>query len=536
MASSLLISSLRSRRIRSRVLGVNLTQRVIGQPLAQNEGGGFLETAKSFLGIVGRGTLKVGGWLFKGLGFVGFGFRAILDVFWQSFDYIWNFNWNVTDAELDRGIANLKVRIAGQLGATAGNLVGYIACGVIPSIGILVINEPLGLYLLQQVGEEALDEFLSNIRILLRTSLYGLVQSAWITMFKNTRRAAKIATKDPDAPISRLGKRIFGEGFQQAIQQWGEEGSKPWSFAIEKERRRDEIKNPLAKEFWEEFDDEFADACRDASYVIADGLDSWALQQRMEEETRGGNQVAIEFLPNRELEDERMIVSGSEQEVRTQLITTMNTYEMIEHRDVGMYMGEQVRTHVRKRVPPLTLRVQLFNWPSPPFYRSDSDTRRVSCDVPGIKRNKLDWNTIKEAFGGNTGYLWGRFYTVVNLKDSDGHFAGQLKIYGGSKSEAERRIDRVLQLTEYEELTRTHGEEDESRTDNNNGKKYKASTRIYPAYMTIINAKKVAREELGQPSLQGTYKRSRDKILLYPNDKPANFEERINELLSNLPQ
>lgn len=536
MATNLFISGLRSRRLRSRVLGSGLTQRVIGQPLAEREEGGFLEVAKNFLGLVGRGTLKVGGWLFQGLGIIGLGLRGILDVFWASFDYIWTFNWNITDAELDRSIEYLKLRIAGQLGETAGNLVGYIVCGVIPSIGIMVLNEPLGLYLLQQVGEEALDEFLSNIRILLRTSLYGLVQSAWITMFKNTRRVAKRAVKDPDSAISQLGKRIFGSNFDTAIKQWGEEGSKPWSFAIQKERKRDEIKDPLEREFWEGADEGFADACRDASYVIADGLDAWAVEQRMQREREQGTQHAIEFLPNREIEDERMIVAGNEQEVRTQLITTMNTYEMIEHRDVGMYVGEPLRTHARKRVPPLTLRVNLFNWPTPPFRRSGFNSKRVYCDVPGIKRSKLDWNTIKEAFGGNTGYMWGRFYTVVQLKDSQGNYAGQLKIYGGSKAEAERRINRVLELTEYEELTKTHGEEDESRTNNNNGRKYKASTRIYPAYMTIINAQKVAREELGQPSLQGTYKRKRDKILLYPNSKPADFEETINRLLSNLPE
>lgn len=171
MTANILISGLRSRRVRSRVLGVNLTQRVIGQPLAQPNEPTLLDRTRGLLGIVGRGTLRVGGWLFGGLGFIGNGLRGILDAFWDGFDYIWNFNCNISDAELDRSIASLKLRIVGQLGATAGNLVGYVACGVVPSIGILAINEPLGLYLLQQVGEEALDEFLTNIRILLRTGV-----------------------------------------------------------------------------------------------------------------------------------------------------------------------------------------------------------------------------------------------------------------------------------------------------------------------------------------------------------------------------
>ncbi len=43
-ATNILITGLRSRRIRSRVLGANLTQRVIGQPLATQDEGGLLET------------------------------------------------------------------------------------------------------------------------------------------------------------------------------------------------------------------------------------------------------------------------------------------------------------------------------------------------------------------------------------------------------------------------------------------------------------------------------------------------------------
>ncbi len=396
MTASILISGLRSRRVRSRVLGVNLTQRVIGQPLAQPNEPTLLDRTRGLLGIVGRGTLRVGGWLFGGLGFIGNGLRGILDAFWDGFDYIWNFNWNVTDAELDRSIATLRLRIVGQLGATAGNLVGYVACGVIPSIGILAINEPLGLYLLQQVGEEALDEFLSNIRILLRTSLYGLVQSSWITMFKNTRRAAKVATKDPNSPFSRLGRRVFGSNFDTAIQEWGEAGSKPWSFAREKERKRDEIKDPLRREFWEEFDEEFGDACREASYVIVDGIDSWAAEQRMREQASQGVQETIEFIPNREAEDERIVVSGSQQEVRTQLMTTMATHNIMANRDVGMWVGEPLRHDMRRKQAGLTLRVQLFNWPSPPFYRSSDDAQRVTLTIPGVKRSKLDWAVIND--------------------------------------------------------------------------------------------------------------------------------------------
>ena len=421
------------------------------------------------------------------------------------------------------------------MGSTAGNLIGYVACGVIPSIGILAINEPLGLYLLQQVGEEALDEFLGNIRILLRTSLYGLVQSAWITLFKNTRRTAKIATKNPNSPVAKLGRRIFGKNFDTAIEKWGEEGSKPWSFAIEKERRRDEIKDPLQREFWEEFDDEFGDACRDASYVIADGIDAWSTQQRMQQESRNGSQQTIEFIPNREAPDERILVSGSEQEVRTQLMTTMATHEMIGNRDVGMWVGEPLRHDARRKPSPLTLRIQLFNWPSPPFFRTNDILQRVTITIPGIKKSRLDWQRIKETAGGNTGYMWGRFSAVAKLKNDQDEFTGQMQVYGGSESEAERRLKACLELSDYSIQTLTITEERREGIRATNRQQYKRSIRVYPAYCTLINSQKIQREDEGDVTLQGTYRRRRDKILLWVNDKPTDFETIINRLTSNIP-
>ena len=533
--ADLLISGLRSRRLRSRVLGPNLGSRIIGQP-QEEEGFNIVRFTGNVLNGLFQGATKVGGWIFKGVVGIGLSARAIVDVMINTFDYLYEFNWNVTDVELDRSIANLQLRLVGQLGATFGNLVGYLACGVIPSIGVMVFNEPLGLYLLKEVGEEALDELLDNVRLLLRQSLYGLLQASWITMFKSTRRVVKGVFKDPDSPQSRFAKRVFGNNFDHIIKTWGEEGSKPWSFAINAEARRDAIKDPFAQEFWEEYDDEFGDACRDALYVIGDGIDTWVLQQQLDQAQQEGLQHTVELTPNRQAEEERLILSGTETEIQTQMMAAMATHNLIDNRDVGMWVGEPLRWDMRNKPPRFAIRIQFFNNPTPPFYSGGETVREVTCTIPGIKRSKLDWETIKEACGGNNGYTWGRFLATANLENDQGEFAGKMMIYGGSENEAEKQLKRLLELSDYTIQTLSITEERREGKRANNRQLYKESTQVYPAYLTIINTEKVFREDQGDVTLQGTYKRRRDKILLWTPSKPPGFEEQIQELVRVTPQ
>lgn len=59
---------------------------------------------------------------------------------------------------------------------------------------------------------------------------------------------------------------------------------------------------------------------------------------------------------------------------------------------------------------------------------------------------------------------------------------------------------------------------------------YKETMRIYPAYFTILNSKKVLNGDIGVSTLTGTYKRRREQILLWPEQEPYDAQESINEL------
>lgn len=526
---NLAISSLRSRRTRSRVVGANQTMRRIGDIVDPNNpsGGGFLENVGNFLRPVG----SFAGWLLGGIGGVlQFSFTALWGIIVNTTAFIFNFNWNISDKDIDAQFQSIKLRIAGQLGGTVGNLLGFLACGVVPAVGIMSFNEILGYKLLLEVGEEALDEFLGNLRQLLRTILTGAAQGIAYTIFKGTRRAIKSYYKDPNSGQSRAMKDIFGNGFDKAVKGWGEEGSQPWSFNIAIENAIESIKDPLAQEFVEELWDEFLDGCVEAGYVIAGGLDNWFLEQQLAQQTLLGSDRVIEITPDREADEERIIIAGPEQLVRNQATQAMVTHSLLHNRDVGMWVGEQLRYDVLVKPSRISLRIQLYNSQFPPFYRTNDRTTEVQITIPGLTRAKMDWERIKLAAGGVNGYLWGRFQCVAKLKDDDDNYRGDLRIWGGSKAEAEQRLRACLELSEYKIVALSHHEQAREGIRERIREQYKETTRIYPAYCTILNTEKVISEALGQTELSGTYKRKRDRINLYPSSKPDDFEETVNRL------
>jgi hypothetical protein len=212
---SLVASNLRSRIIRESVTGGGGV-RTIGRPaLSDIVSNLFRDGAKVIL--------KVGGSILGFLGFLGFSFTRLVGVLISGINFLWNFNWNITDDSLDAQLNQLLLTITGQLGGTVGNLIGYSVCGVVPAAGLAVINKQLAYFILEQVGEELLDEFADNLRLLVYQSLDLFISYALNSAFKNTRRWIKQQTKNPDSAISIVGKQVFGDKFDDMVKAWGKE-------------------------------------------------------------------------------------------------------------------------------------------------------------------------------------------------------------------------------------------------------------------------------------------------------------------------
>ncbi len=105
-----------------------------------------------------------------------------------------------------------------------------------------------------------------------------------------------------------------------------------------------------------------------------------------------------------------------------------------------------------------------------------------------------------------------------------------MKVYGGSKNEAEQRLRTLQLLTDSRIVTLSSSEEEKEGVRANNKPLYKETTQVYPAYFTIIHQEKITTES-SFPTLTGNYRRSKYRIPLWTTTKPDDADEKIREAL-----
>jgi hypothetical protein len=266
-AADIVRSSLSSELARSQVgrAGVRVFRASL-QVREQSQGGNIItwlwNAGSQFLGLIGEA--------FK---LIGISFTALWSLIVASVQFVWNFNWNITDKELDQQLQNSFNVLASMLGGTLGNAFGYLACGVLPGAIIFSFNEPLGAYVLANVAEEFAEELIANINVLIRYCFISGVQALLMWAFKSIRKLIKSNVAFVEA--------VFGTKAAKAIQAWGEPNSKPWSFAKTVDDAVESIPNTAVRNFIEEFLEEAWEGCVEAGYVVANSLDSYIAQQKL---------------------------------------------------------------------------------------------------------------------------------------------------------------------------------------------------------------------------------------------------------------
>lgn len=515
------VSQLQSRyqRLRFGVSGV----RRIEAPL---EGGGGLSGGNFFQRIA-----NFVGWVTSGISSL---FRFTASGVWggmvQTTTFLWHFNWNASDSQLDAQLSGFRTQLAGYLGGTLGNLAGYYVCGILPASKMMVFNEALGARILEEVSEEAFDEFSQNLSLICQ-SAFNMATMALITnAYKNTRRVIKGIFENPDSPQSQALQGIFGDGINDAIASWGE-GNKPWTFAGAVDEKIESISDTSLQNFTEEFLEEAFDACVEAGYIVANGIDAWYAEQRLQREIVLGPQEGVEIYPNRESE-ERIVLAGREEILRPVITQVMAGNTLIENRDIGMFIGEPVREHLRRSPSKFSLKIVWARHPSPPWYRGGDTKALPAIEIPNVKRSKLDWETIKLAAGGENGRMWGRFWASAQLIDALGNTMRSPRIYAGSEEQAIDDLQLLLTLSNFDISTMGQGEEQRMGLKAPGQPRYKETTRIYPAYCTILHAEKILSENGTLSEASGTYKRQRFKLPLWTSTKPSDWDDVIAELLS----
>lgn len=238
-----------------------------------------------------RGTLQAFANLFT------FSWSKLWGMLVGGFQFLINFNWNATDAQLDGQIKQAEIGLAAARGRLAGQSLGYAICGLVPTATIAVFNEPMALYILKELGEEAAEEISASLANLITLQFKQQARSAFVNLYKNYRSLFRTGVEGIAQTLVDVGVLT-----QDTVANMFIKRNEPWSFASALSDSIESIADPAEQAYAEEFWDELQDSCIDAGYIVAGGIDGYMAQQRISNLSVFGRERIIEITPNRAID------------------------------------------------------------------------------------------------------------------------------------------------------------------------------------------------------------------------------------------
>jgi hypothetical protein len=495
----MILGDLASRRIRANSTGGMLIRTWNASAISTSGSGSLIET-------VFNGALRFGNFLISAISSaISFSFTKLWSWIVGGYLYIYNFDWQMSDTAIDKQIQGLWNSFGGVLGGAAGRTIGWISCGLVPAASIFTFNQSLGTHLLLEVGEQAIDEMLDAASEVINSGFRLGAQATFLWLYKDVRRALKDPTN------------IFGQGLRavmgnNTIDNWGTGES--WTIAKAVEKRIESIPNTFWRNFTEQMLEEGSEACIEAGYAVAGGIDAWLAQQAMQTNALLGIDRAVEITPDRSAPDERIVLAGAEGVLRPAIVQVMATHQMLANRDVGVLInGTPVDDTVTPGVQERSLIVEFREKLSPPWIMPDGKrARKRQIKVFSVKRG-LTWEEVKFAA---KQYTSGQ--RLVNARLTDGH---QMQCYASTETEGLQKIQELLKLSTAELLP--NGVRDSGYV-NPTARRRELPYLVYPS-KAVLTWKKRSPDQDGREDLAGQiWTEQRIAFDLWPDREPPGIE------------
>ena len=289
MAFQLVARSLASRTIRNAVASDGIRRLSVGALTSQgsDEGGllgAILDVGKRFAKFLIGGLWN----LFQKI--LSIDFSAIWSGIVQTSTFLWNFNWRVSDEELDNTIKNAFNSLGGHLGQFAGSAFGWFACGAVPGLAMFTFNEALALHVLENVGEQAFDELVSQASSVMYAAFNATIQAGFAWAYKNARN---LLLREDGLLDQAVAAGIINGSTASNFKKFAQE-EEPWSFALKMEEKIESIESTFWRNFAEGFAEGSAESCIEAGYVVANSIDSFLAQSKIANENALGAEALIE--------------------------------------------------------------------------------------------------------------------------------------------------------------------------------------------------------------------------------------------------
>lgn len=170
---------------------------------------------------------------------------------------ILNFDWNISDEQIDEQLNQAIQAFYSQVGEAAGVSVGWLVCGILPGAATFAINPSAAAMITASLTEEAGEEIWASINNCKQASTMAAANALIKQGYKNARRWVK----KPGSPMHDFLVKQVG---QERLDKWGEKDGKSWSIAKEIEERIEQVEDPWAKQATEEFVENFFESCGEA--------------------------------------------------------------------------------------------------------------------------------------------------------------------------------------------------------------------------------------------------------------------------------
>jgi hypothetical protein len=397
-------------------------------------------TQYGFLSSIIRGIGSLAGFISNGLqtvlASIEFTATNILGWFKEGFDYLWEFNFQVTDNAIDKQIEGLfnsiQTRVFGILGKQIGSIVAIGIGGAIA----FYINPVLARLLLTNVADDFFLQLINDIKGLLLLMAKQALTAGFLTLFKSTRSFIRKAYKNPQ--LRALSEKVGID--PKVIDQWGQKKDAEWSFAETKRQAIENIKDDQLQNFVEEFTEEFADGFWDTAFNMANVWDQLHLQSV----ERGSAQTLI-YQPNRAVDSERIYLHGTPDQLQSQVVTINASRVLLDNRDIG-----NVITTEDDQAPTvgdgIKVIFKFINFSDRPYYSKErrKKVRRSRPEVPNCKRTAITWENIKNVLGttGSPVFTDGDYWARCDLDNGK-----QLKCYANTEDEAIGLVEKLASFS-----------------------------------------------------------------------------------------
>lgn len=494
----LVLRDLGSRKIRESSTGGSLIRTWSATATTSSGDKGFLENlwdgASRFIGFLISGAIsllsfswtKLWGWIVGGVTFVA------------------NFDWNVTDESINKQIQGLWDSFGGILGSAVGRAIGWIGCGLVPAAAIMTFNESLATHLLKEVGEQAIDEMLDAATEVIQAGFRMGVQASFLWLYKNVRRALK----DPNNPFGMALRGIVGA---TNVENWGKGES--WTIASAIENAIESIPNTFLKNFTEEAWEEGTEACIEAGYAIAGGIDSFLAEQAIANNNVLGTERIVEITPDRTVPGERIVLSGREAVLAPNIVSTLATHQMFRNRDVGILInGSPTDEYIRPGVVERRMIIEFKEKPTPPWVMPDGKrARKRQITIFDIKLG-LTWEEVKLAA---KPYSSGQILVTAQLDNKQ-----QMQANGATANSALRKIEELLKLSTAELLP--NGVRESGYVEPTS-RRQQLPYIVYPSKAVLVWKRK-STDLTGREDLAGTlWDEETIEFDLWPENEPADL-------------